>query len=111
MRGLFEAGGLLGQCRKSKSGLLLLAWKLDCGQWRFFFLTLCLLNKDQRHALTTTHLQEFPADLPKAFRHGDPPQRIVRVDGLDEAFKHAFNAAAALPSPGERESDNDSDSD
>ena len=106
-----EAGGLLGQCRDNGSGLLLLAWRLSGGQYRFFPVVLRLLNKDQRRALTTKHLREAPADLPMQWclGHGNPPQRAVNVSGLDGALSRAFDAAASIDSSESTSESSDSD--
>ena len=99
------------QCKENRSGLLLLAWRLSCGQWRFFPVVLCLLSRTQRAVLRSKrHICEKPEHLPLGcvLGHGQPRQRIVGVQGLDTALRAAFAAAA---SPGDGGSSSESDSD
>ena len=101
---LLEAG-ILQQCRASGAKLLLLAWRISNGQWRFFVIALDLLSREQRRALRVRHLHESPADLPQGFCLGHAGQKVVDTQGLNAALRRAFAATASSESSDSEESD------
>ena len=97
--------GILQQCRASGAELLLLAWRVGNGHWRFFVVVLRLLDVDQKRALTTSHLWETPEDLPKEYCLGHAGQEVVDVQGLNAALRRGFTATASLESSEESDSE------
>ena len=97
--------GILQQCRASGAELLLLAWRVSNGHWRFFVVVLRLLDPDQKRALRTSHLRETPEDLPKEYCLGHAGQEVVDVQGLNAALRRGFAATASLESSDSEESD------
>jgi hypothetical protein len=84
---------LLAQCRKNKVGLLLLAWQLESGHFRFFPVVLSRLERTQRTVLNTTHLCKPAEALPKRWCLGYG-QKAVGVGGLDAVLRAAFDKEA-----------------
>ena len=84
---------ILAQCRKNKVGLLLLAWQLESGHFRFFPVVLSRLERDRLTVLNTKHLCKPAEVLPEKWCLGYG-QKAVGVGGLDAVLRAAFDNAA-----------------
>ena len=85
-----SSGTLLGQCRKSKADVLVLAWA-EGEAHRFCFLVISELTPTGRSLLSNESgsLQKHPSELSRSWFFGKTAKTVDR-DGLLAAVKRIF---------------------